>query len=91
MFKQITLNHLKKHPEKVERFHGKKVSIWSGEHKAWWRAKGCGYTLGEIDENGDDGKGVYLFEDAWRRTHHCCPRKKICYLIVPNQDMELTQ
>lgn len=48
-----------------------KVRIWSGEHRAWWRPDGCGYTPHMIEA------GIYTRWDAERRTKHCDPSKMI--------------
>src|SRR4051812_46871407 len=53
---------------------GKRVLIYSREHQAFWRPNGCGYV------GGRDGAGVYRFEDAWSRTRHCGPEKKIMFV-----------
>ena len=58
------------------KFAGKRVRIWSGEHRAWWRPGGCGYTT--LIENA----GIYSFEDAWRASAHCCQTKQIYYVAV---------
>lgn len=47
------------------------VLIWSGEHRAWWRANGNGYTTVREDA------GVYTRDDAIRRTAHCDAGKLI--------------
>lgn len=47
------------------------VLIWSGEHFAWWRPNGAGYTTQLA------GAGVYERAEAVRLTHHCGPEKKI--------------
>ena len=48
------------------------VVIWSGEHRAWWRPDGHGYT-GDIRY-----AGLYTLQDARDRTMHCGPEKEIC-------------
>ena len=55
---------------------GAKVRIWTAQWGAWWRPDSSGYT--------DDIKqaGIYTFEDAWRRSHHCGPEKRIIYEVV---------
>jgi hypothetical protein len=63
-----------------ERVHakmaGKQVSIWSGEHHAWWRHDGAGYT--------DDKAQAWVlaFEEAYRTTVHCGSEKRIVYVEV---------
>jgi hypothetical protein len=49
----------------------KKVRIWSGEHRRYWRPNAAGYTLW-----GEDA-GVYTLNEAWRLTSHCGPEKGI--------------
>lgn len=72
----MTLEHLKKNPEKKSRFDNQAVRIWSGKWQAWWNPGAGGYT--------DDisRAAVYSFEDAWARSSHCSARKKISYEIV---------
>lgn len=45
--------------------------IWSGEHNAYWRPDGAGYTTRIRDA------GRYSLEDAKKRTNHCGPEKRI--------------
>ncbi len=45
--------------------------IWSGEHRAYWRANGAGYTVVESEA------GHYTQEEAERVTKHCGPEKMI--------------
>lgn len=54
----------------------RRVRIWSDEHRAWWRPNGNGYTTAEA------GAGVYDFPDAYDRTKHCGPEKRICFFAV---------
>lgn len=58
------------------KFEGATVRIWSGEHAAWWRAEGVGYT-GDVKQ-----AGLYSFEDAWSWSSHCGPEKRISYEIA---------
>ena len=58
-----------------EWWNGKKVHIWTDEHCGWWRQKAQGYT-----ENLDEA-GVYDFADAYKRTKHCGPEKRIIYYV----------
>lgn len=58
-------------------FWGEKVLIYSGEHRAWWREEGYGYTTKLED-------AAYVpFEQALRHTRHCGPEKQIAYDPVP--------
>lgn len=52
---------------------GINVRIWSGEHGAYWRAESSGYTSDSLSA------GVYEFDEAWRRTRHCGPEKRIAF------------
>jgi len=54
----------------------KQVRIWSDEHRAWWRAECCGYTIH------GEAAGIYAFEDAWAATSHCGPEKRIVFEVV---------
>jgi len=47
------------------------VVIWSGEHHAYWRPEGRGYTTQLL------GAGIYTRADAIRRTAHCGPEKEV--------------
>ncbi len=69
MIDSLTLEHLKRHPEKRDRFE--KVRIWSKEHCAWWRPNGAGYTAVI------DSAGIYDMTTAWASVEHCCPQKGI--------------
>lgn len=46
------------------------VTIYSGEHCAYWGENGGGYTSAQY-------AGVHTREDAIRRTSHCGPEKRI--------------
>jgi len=59
-----------------ERWIGRRVLIWSGEHQAWGRPECCGYTTHR------EAAGIYLFEDAFDATIGCGPEKKIEYVSV---------
>ena len=50
---------------------GTNCVIWSGEHRAYWRANGSGYTT--ILE----AAGIYSRSDALARIGGCGPEKKI--------------
>ncbi len=60
-------------PSLRAKWSGKRVRIYSNEHEAYWRENGAGYTTDGLES------GVYLFEDAWKRTAHCGPEKRITY------------
>lgn len=59
--------------QKARDFRGRHVRIWSAEHGCYWRPEAAGYTQDKLEA------GLYIFEDAVRRTHHCGPEKKIFY------------
>lgn len=59
-----------------DRFTGRRVRIWSGEHFAYWR-QGSGYTAQRADA------GLFDFVEAWRRVSHCCPQKRISLEVLP--------
>jgi hypothetical protein len=75
--KSLTQQHLKKHPEKLARFD--QVVIWSGEHQAWWREGGSGYT-DKIEE-----AGIWAAQIAWKRILHCGPEKRIALHEAPKK------
>lgn len=52
------------------------VYIWSAEHGTWWRSNASGYTV-DIKE-----AGLYVFSDAWQRSNHAGPEKKLAYIIA---------
>lgn len=60
-------------------FMGRKVRIWSDEHRAWWRAEGHGYTT--VLERA----GIYDYADARQRVWHCGPEKKILFERLPGR------
>ena len=54
------------------------VVIWSGEHRAWWRANKRGYTTDPATA------GRYTLPEAVYETNHCGPEKKIRIEDPPN-------
>lgn len=68
---------------KARRFVGKSVHIWSGEHRAYWRPHSAGYTT-EVER-----AGTYDFMDAYYRTRHCGPEKKIVYELMIGERREM--
>jgi hypothetical protein len=71
------LERLKRWPGLKRKWASRSVLIWSGEHRAYWRKDGCGYTTDSAEA------GVYDFEDALTYTYHCDPSKQICYELIP--------
>lgn len=73
----ITLNAIKKvgldQWKGRKNWLGKTVTIWSREHLAWWREDGRGYTRDPFEAS------RYSFEEAFKRTKHCGPEKKIVF------------
>jgi hypothetical protein len=49
------------------------VLIWTGEHRAWWRPQGMGYT----DDR--DEAGRWFFDDALATVRHCGRDKHISF------------
>ncbi len=58
-----------------------KVRIYSGEHGAYWREDGRGYTTDRSEA------GVWWTSDALAATAHCGPEQKICLESVPTGRM----
>jgi hypothetical protein len=67
-----TLERLKRWPYLASRFP--RVRIYSAEYGAWWRGKGNGYT---VDAKASD---VWDIGEAFARTIHCGPEKRIQYV-----------
>lgn len=67
-----TLYRIKRWPTLLSRFPF--VRIYSAEHQAYWRGTGQGYTL--IPEE----SAIWEAEDAFDRTKHCGPEKKIEFI-----------
>jgi hypothetical protein len=74
-----SLEHYKRHRKFLPL--GVRVRIWSEEHRAYWRPKGCGYT-GERTEAGD-----WVSQDAFAMTCHCGPEKRIWFEFVQRGDL----
>lgn len=79
----ISLRYLKRvglvNFKKREWWLKQKVFVWSQEHNAFWRPDASGYTMAEAEA------GVYDFADAYERTEHCGPEKKISYIAARTQ------
>lgn len=58
-------------PASAATLAGELCLIWSGEHSAWWRPGGAGYTVHS------EAAGIYTVADAYARTRHCDPSKMI--------------
>lgn len=67
-----TLERLKRWPGLRDKFKGKVVMIYSGEHHGFWRNGLCGYV-----EIGSPGAATMSLDAAFEVTKHCCPKKKI--------------
>jgi hypothetical protein len=72
---RITLQYLKRNPERKKDFAGRLISIWSNEWRAWWRPNGFGYTVCRSEA------GVFSFEHAWEISSHAGPEKKLVYVV----------
>lgn len=79
--RNVSLRHIKrvglvdwKHREWWIKRH---VMIWSGEHHAWWRPDGKGYTDLQREAWSVD------FPTAYEETKHCGPEKKVSYFALP--------
>jgi len=57
-------------------WRGKVVYIYSNEHDAYWRTDGHGYTSDGLEA------GLFRFEEAWDRTNHVGPEKRIEFRLV---------
>lgn len=57
--------------ETLQRRNKTNVRIWSAEHGAYWRPGGSGYTGCACRA------GLFEFADAYRKTQHCGPEKRI--------------
>lgn len=70
-----SLEELKEDPSLRKRLEGKRVLIWSGEHRAYWAGPG-GYTMRFHEA------GRFDFADAWARSSHAGPEKEIEYEVA---------
>ncbi len=77
---KVTLNGIKRRGltnwKGRENWIGRDVLIWSAEHGAFWRPGAAGYTTKE------DEAGVWDFADAYDRTKHCGPEKRIEFVTA---------
>ena len=65
-----TLERLKRWPGLRKNVREDRVSIYSGEHDAYWREGGYGFTEG-------CERWVLTLDEAFSITSSCCPKKKI--------------
>ena len=78
-----TLERIKRWPKLHGRFPF--VRIYSAEHSAFWRGTGQGYT-----DNPQDS-GVWTIKEAFARTNHCCPMKRIQFIGADQKEQKLEQ
>jgi hypothetical protein len=71
----FSLEEIKVNARIADFLHEQQVHIYSGEHSAYWRADGIGYT------DDIDMAGVYEFKDALKSSSSCGPEKRIQYRI----------
>lgn len=69
-----SLEHYKRNPHRVPA--GNTVRIWSDEHRAYWRPGGGGYTVERV------AAGTWAVQDAFAKTKHCGPEKRIWFETV---------
>jgi hypothetical protein len=62
----------------------KVVLIWSGEHHAWWRPGGVGYTEHRYLA------GRWFYEAAVKTATGCGPEKKIYFMLADRPEQGLT-
>ena len=65
-----TLERLKRWPGLRKNVREDRVSIYSGEHGAYWREEGYGLTEGKE-------RWVLTLDEALSQTSSCCPQKQI--------------
>lgn len=71
------LEDLKANPElKAPLLKEPRVRIWSCQWGQWWRPGGSGYTPDTAEA------GVFTFEEAWGRSNHAGPEKRIEYVVL---------
>jgi hypothetical protein len=73
-----SLAHYLRNPERIPSSGW--VRIWSAEHCAFWRPKGCGYTT-QLAE-----AGRWWIGDAFAKTRHCGPEKRIWFAFITPGD-----
>jgi hypothetical protein len=79
--KYITLNGIKRkgliNLKSREWWARQTVSIWSGEHAAYWRPDAQGYTTLKREAWNID------FPTAYDHVKHCGPEKQIIFMVMP--------
>ena len=74
---RVSLEVLKlSEPKDVQEVENFFVKIWSGEHRAYWRPDGKGYTTDP------HFAGLYPLKNALERSRHAGPEKKISYELA---------
>ena len=71
-----TLERIKRWPKLMSRFEF--VRIYSAEWESFWRGKGNGYTPDPLESK------VWKAKEAFERTQHCGPEKRIQFVAVNN-------
>lgn len=79
--KRIGLRNFQNFPERAAKYAGQSVRIWSGEHGAYWRPNGNGYTAHR------EAAGREPFQDALVKTRHCDPSKRIWFEFCQEGDL----
>lgn len=78
----IDLESIKANPALRQNFDGMSCLIYSWQWGYYWRPNGCGYGC-------KDEAGIYQFNDAVDRTHHCGPEKGIWFELLKNESSEV--
>jgi hypothetical protein len=73
---KVSLEEIKENPELEQEMQYSLVRIWSDEHEAFWRPNGSGYTADGLRA------GIWRFSDAFKKTNHCDPGKRIQFWVV---------
>jgi hypothetical protein len=78
----VSLEAIKANPELAKQFVGMTCRIYSDQWGYYWRERCAGY--GKADE-----AGIYDFDYALNRTHHCGPEKGIWFELLSNKAGEV--
>lgn len=66
----------------LKRYGQRVVRIYSAEHSSYWRPGGAGYTHNVWHS------GLFTLAEAWEKTSHCGPEKRIHYELVRADERE---